>query len=156
MVGYDVITSDEKKVGRVADVHGDNLIVEHGTLLKRKHAIPMTFAHSDESEQVVRVSIPKEIVEASPKIENGSIDRKAIAMHYGLAEGFEAPETEGYGDVVADDPARSAAEQELRSGLDPADAQRARMREEGLEAGNDSVPPSPGVLGGDRYRDASR
>jgi hypothetical protein len=129
MEGYEVITSDEEKAGRVVGVQAGNLIVEQGLLRKTRHAIPTTFAHTDESEEVVRVSVPKEIVESSPKVENGSIDERAVAEHYGLAEGFAAPETEGYGDLVPDDPARSAEEEELRTGIEPAAQRRAETRE---------------------------
>jgi hypothetical protein len=54
MEGYDVVTSDEDKLGQVVGEQGDFLIVEHGTLRKTRHAIPKTFAHADEAESVVR------------------------------------------------------------------------------------------------------
>jgi hypothetical protein len=129
MEGYDVITSDDDKVGQVVRVEGDLLIVEGGLLRKHQHAIPVTFAHTDDSEQVVRVSVPKAIIDDSPKVENGSIDRRAVAEHYGLAEGVAAPETEGYGDLLPDDPARSAEEEELHTGIEPAAKRRAEIRE---------------------------
>jgi hypothetical protein len=87
MENYEVITSDEHKLGHVVGVEDGNLIVEQGHVRKTRHAIPLTFAHTDESEQVVRVSVSKPIVEESPKVENGTLDEKAIAEHYGLAEG---------------------------------------------------------------------
>jgi hypothetical protein len=139
MKGYEVITSDEQKVGRVVGVEDENLIVEHGHLRKTRQAIPTTFAHTDESEQVVRVSVSKQIVEGSPKLENGSVDRQAVAEHYGLAEGVPAPETEGYGDLRADDPALSAEQEQLRTGIEPAAQTRARIRE-----GETSTDESPG------------
>jgi hypothetical protein len=137
MQGFQVFTSDDCKFGEVVGVEGDHLIVEHGTLRKSKYAVPETFAHTDDGERVVRLSVSKEIVESSPKLENGSIDRTAVAAHYGLAEGTAAPDTEGYGDVLPDDPARSAVEQELRTGIQPADQQRAEMRESGSGGGGD-------------------
>jgi hypothetical protein len=129
MEGYDVITSDEHKAGHVVAVEGSNLIIEHGLLRKTRQAIPTTFAHTDESEQVVRVSVSKEIVDSSPHVENGSIDERAVAEHYGLAEGIAAPETEGYGEIVPDDPGRSAEQEELRTGIEPAPQRRAEVRE---------------------------
>jgi hypothetical protein len=147
MEGYEVITSDEEKAGHVVGVQAGNLIVEHGLLRKTQRAIPTTFVHADESEQVVRVSVPKEIVETSPKIEDGSIDERAVARHYGLAEGFTAPETEGYGDVLPDDPARSAEEEELRTGVEPAAQRRAAIREGAAPtdetSGRQIIPPDP-------------
>jgi hypothetical protein len=151
--GFQVITSDDCKLGEVAGVEGDNLIVEHGHLRKTKHAIPKTFAHTDESEQVVRLSVSKEIVESSPKV-NGQVDEQAVAEHYGLASAFEAPETAGYGDVEPDDPARSAQEDEIRLGMTPADQQRAEIRESGMTpgAGEHDAGESPALLG-DRLKD---
>src|SRR5919197_1320913 len=92
--GYDVITSDEHKLGHVVGTMGDNLVVEHGMLHKTKHPVPKTFAHVDEGEQVVRLTISKEIVEEAPKVNGDELDELAVAEHYGLAAGFEAPETE--------------------------------------------------------------
>ena len=37
MEGYDVVTVDEHKVGKVVGEDGNYLIVEQGTLLKSKH-----------------------------------------------------------------------------------------------------------------------
>ena len=103
-------------------------------LKKTRHAVPETFAYADDGEQTVRLSVSKEIVESSPKLENGSIDTQAVAEHFGLAEGSAAPETEGYGELLPDDPARSADQDALRAGREPADQERAEIREGGLEA----------------------
>ena len=146
MEGYEVITSDDRKVGRVVEVRGDNVIVEHGLLRKTRQAVPKPFAHTDESEQVVRLSVPSEIVEASPKLEDENVDERAVAAHYGLAAGDPAPETQGYGDVLPDDPARSAEQEELRTGVEPAAQQRAAIREDRDEPGprgRQIIPPDP-------------
>ena len=147
MEGYEVITSDEQKVGRVVGLEDDQLIVEHGHLRKTRQAIPITFAHADESEEVVRVSVSKETIESSPKIEDGSVDRRAVAQHYGLAEGEPAPETEGYGEVRSDDPALSAEQEELRTGVEPAAQRRAEIREGAAPndetAGRQIIPADP-------------
>jgi len=129
MKGFQVVTSDDCKFGEVVEIEGDHLIVEHGTLRKSKYAIPETFAHADGSDRTVRLSVSKEIIESSPKLDNGSLDRQAVAEHYGLAEGTTAPDTEGFGDTVADDPARSADQEAIRAGIEPADQQRAAIRE---------------------------
>jgi hypothetical protein len=86
MEGYEVIGTDDHKLGEVAAVEGDLLIVEGGLLRKSRHAIPLAFAHTDESEQVVRLSVSKEVVDESPKLEDGDLDRQAIAVHYGLEQ----------------------------------------------------------------------
>lgn len=141
MEGYDVITSDEHKLGHVVGMMGDNVVVEHGTLRKTKHAVPKTFAHVDDGEKVVRLTVSKEIVEESPKLNGDEPDERAIAEHYGLAAGYDAPETEGDGELLPDDPAWSAEEQELRTGLPTAEQERLRAKE------GDVTPESPGLLG---------
>jgi hypothetical protein len=135
MEGYEVITSDDRKAGRVTEVKGDNLIIEHGLLVKRRHAVPKVLAHADDSEKVVRLSVSSELVENSPKIDNGHVDQRAVAQHYGLAAGEPAPETKGLGEFTPDDPARSAEQEELRTGVEPAPRQRARIREGESEPG---------------------
>jgi hypothetical protein len=135
MEGYEVITSDEHKLGHVVGVEDGNLIIEHGHLRKPRHAIPLTFAHADESEQVVRVSVSRAIVEDSPKVEDGTVDQRAVAEHYGLADGEVAPETLGEGDLTPDDPAWSEEYEERRIGVEPATERRARMLKGETEAG---------------------
>ena len=141
MEGYDVITSDEHKLGHVVGTMGDNVVVEHGTLRKTKHAVPKTFAHVDDGEKVVRLTVSKEIVEESPKLNGDEPDERAIAEHYGLASGYEEPETLGDGELLPDDPAWSAEEQELRTGVPTAEQERLRARR------GDVTPESPGLLG---------
>jgi hypothetical protein len=152
MEGYDVVTSDDCKYGRVVGVQDGHVIVEHGTLRKSRHAIPETFATADDSERVVHLTVSKEIIDGSPKLEGGSLERQAIAEHYGLAESMEAPATEGYGDTLPDDPARSADEEAIAAGRQPADQQRAEIREGGLESGGEEELGSSPALLGDRVR----
>jgi hypothetical protein len=144
MQGYDVITVDDEKVGSVVGEEGEFLIVEQGAIRKTKHALPREFAHVDEAERQIRMTVSKEIFCDSPKV-NGEADRQAIAEHYGLAAGSEAPATEGDGETAPGDPARSAEEQEARSGLTPAAEERARIREGGSDSGKPEE--SPALLG---------
>jgi hypothetical protein len=134
MEGYDVITSDGKNAGRVSDVQGSNVIVEQGLLRKSKRAVPEAFVHVDEHEKAVRLSVSSELLDSSPKVDD-ELDDKAVAAHYGLAAGEDAPATEGLGEVEPDDPAWSAEQEELRTGVEPAAARRARIREGKSEAG---------------------
>ena len=143
MVGYEVVGSDDHKVGKVAAVEGDLLIVEGGLLHKTKHAIPKTFAHPDEDKQVVRLTISKDLVDDSPALKNGDVDRRAVAEHYGLAEAYEAPGAEGLGELRPDDPARSAEQEGLRSGVEPSSERRERIREGESDAGVRGRPIIP-------------
>lgn len=137
MEGFEVVTSDDCKIGHVVEVRDGHVIVEHGLLKKTRHAVPETFVHTDDAEKTVRLSVSKEIVESSPKVENGSLDTQAVAEHFGLASGTPAPETEGYGEMLPDDPGRSADQDALRAGREPADKARAERREDGIEPERD-------------------
>jgi hypothetical protein len=140
MEGYDVVTIDNEKVGTVTSASGDFLIVEHGLLRKSKHALPRQFAHVDDGEQQVRITVGKELFLDSPEVD-GDLDEQAIRDYYGLAPS-QAPGTEGYGVSEPGDPARSSEEQAQRAGLEPAASERARMREERPE-----IEESPAMLG---------
>lgn len=152
MRGYELVTLDGDKVGHVCEENGDYLIVEHG-LRKTKHAVPKTFVTIDPDKEVARTTLSKRLIHDSPKVHNGDKDLHAIAEHYGLAEGYDDPLTRGYGDVVPDDPARTAEEDAVAAGLDPV-GDRVRVRE-ALASHAPERPKydSPGMTGGDRYRD---
>ena len=135
--GYEVVGSDDGKLGHVVEIDGDFLIAEEGTLRKKRHAIPKAFAHPDDSEQVVRLTVSKELVEDSPTFKEGELDRQAAAAHYGLAEAADEREP--------GEPALSAEQDGLRSGVEPAAQQRVASRE-GQEPGvrgRQIIPPDP-------------
>jgi hypothetical protein len=147
MDGYEVITSDDEKLGRVARVEDGYLIVEHRHLLKeRHHAIPMAFAHADDSEKVVRLSVSKTLIEDGPEVRDGEFDRQELAEHYGLAEGAVAPETLGEGELLPDDPALSNEQEEQRLGIEPEAERIARIHrgdEEPGPRGRQIIPSDP-------------
>jgi hypothetical protein len=145
MQGYEVITSDDSHAGHVVGTHGDDLIVEHGTLRKSRHLLPRTFVEIDETRRVVCASITKDVLDSSPKLDGDEVDERAVAEHYGLAAGFAAPETQGYGEVLPDDPGLSAEQEELRLGLKTPEQERLDLlQDKGTE---DYEPSSPGLLG---------
>jgi hypothetical protein len=147
MEGYEVITSDDEKLGQVARVEDGYLIVEHKHLLKaRQHAIPLAFAHAEDAEKVVRLSVSKKLIEDGPEVKDGEFDRQAVAEHYGLAEGFVAPETLGDGELLPDDPGLSNEQEELRLGIEPEAQRMARMLkgdEEPGPRGRQIIPSDP-------------
>ena len=145
MEGYDVVTTEDEKVGKVVGRHGDHLIVESGMLKKSKHALPQAFADVDEQAGVVRMSISKDVLSDSPEV-NGEVDETAIADYYGLARGSEAPPTEGYGETVADDPAVGSETQAERAGVTPAPQERAEAREAMTEGESGLPDESPALL----------
>jgi hypothetical protein len=128
MNGYEVLTTDDHRIGSVVEDRGDYLIVESGRLRKSRHALPKAFAHPVDAEQIVRVTVSKGLVADSPKV-GAELDERAVARHYGLAGGYDHPETEGAGVLLADDPAESAAVDGARHGIVPAEQERAEIRE---------------------------
>src|SRR5260370_9083057 len=104
MEGFEVVTSDDCKLGHGVSVEENHLIIEHGVLKKSRHAVPETFAHTDDAEQTVRLTVPKQIVESSPKLEGESIDSQPVSDHSGLAEGTPAPACVDVGDVLPNHP----------------------------------------------------
>jgi hypothetical protein len=126
MEGYEVVTVDEEKIGKVVGESGDFLIIEQRTLRKSKHPLPREFAHVDDSVQQVRVSVPKQIVFDSPTLD-GDLDERAAAEHYGLTTS-PGPGDERYGRPP-----------------EPAEEERARIREGSGQTGLQES--SPGLLG---------
>jgi hypothetical protein len=127
--GYDVVTSDDHKIGMVVDVRDDCLIVEHGHVFKAKHAIPKTFTSVDEAANVVRATITKDVFSDSPKVTD-EWNCNAVLQHYGLAGGFAEPETEGYGETTATDPAWSAEATGAQHGVTPPEQERVAIKED--------------------------
>jgi hypothetical protein len=130
MQGYEVVThDDEKVVGRLVDNIGGYYIVERGLLRKTRHALPEAFAQFDEGGERLVISVPKELLDDSPEVDD-DVNERAVAAHYGLAD-TTVEEAPGFDDseVVEE---RIAA----REGVEPT----AGIRE------------SPGMLG-DRYED---
>jgi hypothetical protein len=116
--GYDVVTSDDHKIGTVVDERDDCLIVEHGHVFKAKHAIPKAFTSVDEAEQVVHATVTKDVFTDGPKVTD-DWDCSVVMRHYGLIGEFEEPaDTDGATTVGA------------REGVTPPEAERVRIRED--------------------------
>ncbi len=150
--GWDVVTSDDDKVGRVVAVTSEYLIVEQGLLIKSRHAVPKQFATPRSDGRSVCVTVPKDLVSDSPKVDSaGHMEEQAVAEHYGLTTPGEAAPTEGYGDIVSDaDPAWTAESDAAAAGLQPAEQERAEIR-----SGGERLPePSSPALLGNRNPDA--
>jgi hypothetical protein len=150
MDGYEVHTSDDGRAGHVVGERGDALVIESGTIFKHRHLLPRAFVEVDESQQVVRSTLSKELIQDSPRFDGDEIDVGAVMSHYGLVGTEVAPPTQGYGDVNADDPARTADQQLLRDGGEPAESRRARMR---AELTDNRAPQTSGpAIGGEGER----
>jgi hypothetical protein len=139
--GYTVLTFDGDKAGTVVGEEGDYLIVEQGAIFKHRRALPAIFATVDDSERVVRTTLSRQLLEGAPELD-GEVDERAVSLHYGLASGEDNPETLGYGDVAAEDPAWSAEHDGRRSGIASGDEQRVQIQQhQGAGEGpNDAAP----------------
>ncbi|MGE5272750.1 MAG: hypothetical protein ACM3QU_03130 [Verrucomicrobiota bacterium] len=123
MHGYEVVTSDERVVGRVVDVRHGFLIVESGRLRKSRRPVPREFVHPVDEEARAVVTAPKSILMDAPKMDkDGGFDRDEAARHYGLAESYLRPSGEGTGEPLPDDPPSGG-------GRDPATGEPAPERE---------------------------
>ncbi len=145
MDGYNVLTFDGDKAGTVVGKEGGYLIVEQGAIFKHRRAVPAVFATVDDGERVVRTTLSRELLEGAPELSDkagSKVDERAVSLHYGLASGDDEPETLGYGDVAADDPAWSAEHDGRRSGIASGDEQRVQIQQhQGAGEGpNDAAP----------------
>src|SRR5207342_1422224 len=87
MRGFDVVTSDDQVVGRVADMRDGYLIVESGHLRKARHPVPHEFVHAVDQAAKAFVTVPRRVLMDSPEVNRkGFFDRRKAARHYGLAE----------------------------------------------------------------------
>jgi hypothetical protein len=84
VVDYDVVTSDQKRVGRVVGTRGSYFIVETGALKKSRHPLPVSFVDVDREQKRVLIQMSKAILCESPKVANdGSFDEERVAAYYG-------------------------------------------------------------------------
>src|SRR4051794_31624095 len=119
MAGQIVVGSDDNKLGTVVDERDGCVIIETGHVFKTKHAIPREFVHEHGGE--MRATVPKEVVDDSPKIDLDRWDCSEVRLAYGLDGPFE---------VDPDPNAPENAEADLaRAGLRPAPAERLDTRE---------------------------
>ena len=147
MQGYSVVSADDDNLGEVVGTVGQSLIVERGTLFKSRHALPQSFTQIDDEARVVRTTLSKELIQGSPRVSGDAVDldEQEVARYYGLAEGVAEPGTEGYGALNEDDPSRTADQEGAQSGIEPAEAERARIRE-GLSGGGTYGGPGRPII----------
>ena len=84
MKGYEVVRSDGKRIGRVADKIGGIVVVELGRLRIRL-ALPREFAHTTDSDRRVAVTAPLALLRAAPRVtRRGVFDAGAVSRHFGV------------------------------------------------------------------------
>jgi hypothetical protein len=126
--GYEVVTSDDRVVGTVLDVRNGFLIVESGGLRKSRHPVPREFVHVVDEAAKAFVTVPRRILMDAPKVDKrGNFDRAAAARHFGLAESYLQPPTEGEGESLAHDPAWGADRDSISAGRPAPEHRRAEI-----------------------------
>src|ERR1051326_3621664 len=114
MDGLEVVTSDDHKLGNVIAERDDCAVVETGHVFKTKHALPREFLH--EHDGILRATVTKEFVDASPKVDLENWNCDEIGVYYGLEGSFEVdPDPDGL---------ESAETVGVRHGVTPAPAER--------------------------------
>ena len=151
MRGYEVVTSDDKVVGHVADVRDGYLIVESGHVRKSRHPVPREFVHAVDEAAKAFVTVPRRVLMDAPEVDRkGFFDKREAASHYGLAESYIAPPAGGMGDSLGHDPAYSSDRGE------PSEHRRAEIRKNMRPGYPETHRGSPPALLGDRHIDQRR
>jgi hypothetical protein len=152
MHGWQVVTSGGEKVGRVAAVLDDYVVVQQGHLHKTKHPIPKRFAHLREADETVCLTLPKSMVDDSPAMDGDEFDDQRVAEHFGLVGHSVGVATEGEGETEWDDPRYGTDRDSDAAGLVHADRLRASIR---THKRHERFPSSPSFLG-DRKRNNAK
>jgi hypothetical protein len=83
--GYEVVTSDDRRVGTVTDVRHGCLVVDIGRFRRRRRPVPREFAHSVDAAAKVVVTVPRATLRAAPRVRRrGEFDARSVSRHYGL------------------------------------------------------------------------
>jgi hypothetical protein len=155
--GYEVVTSDDRVVGRVMDVRHGFLIVESGRLRKSRHPVPREFVHVVDEAAKAFVTVPRRILMDAPKADkNGEFDRSTAARHFGLAGSYLQPPTAGEGESLPTDPAWGADRDSIAAGRPAPEHRRAEMRKHMRPGYPDEHHHSSTALFGDRRFDDRR
>jgi hypothetical protein len=94
MEGLEVVTTDDNTLGTVIAERDDCVVIETGHVFKSKHAVPRSFLR--ERDGVLRATVAKDVITASPKIDLENWDCQSVNLHYGLEVPFELdPDPDG-------------------------------------------------------------
>jgi hypothetical protein len=92
--GYEVVTSEGQKIGRVSEVLDGFVVVELGQVFRSRRPVPMEFAHAQDGARTVVVTVPKAVVSDAPRVHrHGTFDVDQASRHYGLASSYRQPES---------------------------------------------------------------
>jgi hypothetical protein len=152
--GYEVVSSDKRVVGRVADVRDGYLIVESGRLHRSRRPVPREFIHVVDEAAQVFVTVPRRVLRDAPEVDRRSnFDLHRAARHFGLAEAYLQPPSQGNGVLLPHDSAWGADRDTIAAGRQPPEHRRAEIRKHmrpGRLPEHDHAHRSPALLG-DRH-----
>ena len=157
MRGYEVVTSDDRVVGKVLYLRHGFLIVESGRVRKTRHPVPREFVHVVDEAAKAFVTVPRRILMDAPKADrNGHFDRSEAARHFGLAESYLQPPAAGEGEALPHDPAWGADRDSIAAGPPAPEHRRAEIRKRMRPGFPDEHHHSSTALFGDRRFDDRR
>jgi hypothetical protein len=91
--GYEVVASDDGRMGRVVDVKHGYLVVESGWPGKLRRPVPREFVHVVDEAAKAFVTVPRRVLRDAPHVDrHGNFDLEEAARHYGLTA---APREQG-------------------------------------------------------------
>jgi hypothetical protein len=115
--GYEVVSSEGQKIGRVTDVLDGFLVVELGSVLRVRRPLPKEFAHAQDGDRTVVVTVPKSVLRDAPRVHRaGTFDVAEANQHYGLASGYAEP-----GIFAEDSPEHDIADERERQSRETGD-----------------------------------
>jgi hypothetical protein len=92
--GYEVVTSEGRKMGRVSEDLDGFVVVEIGRVLRSRRPVPKEFAHAQDGDRTVVVTVPKDVVTDAPRVHrHGTFDVEEASRHYGLASSYTTNES---------------------------------------------------------------
>jgi hypothetical protein len=129
MRGYEVVTSDDRRVGHVVDVRDGYLIVESGHMRKSRHPVPREFVHIVDEAAKAFVTVPRRVLMDAPDVDRkGNFDHRKAAFHFGLADSFAELPSGGQGESLGHDPTYGAEADSLATRRDASEHRRAEIR----------------------------
>jgi hypothetical protein len=154
--GYEVVASDERRMGHVVDVRDGYLIVESGWLRKRRRPVPREFVHVVDEAAKAFVTVPRRVLREAPHVDRrGNFDISEAARHYGLTAAHAQAPTEGLGESLPHDPAYGADRDSIPA-EEPVEHRRAEIRKAMRPGLGEHHDPGNPALFGDRRAEAPR
>jgi hypothetical protein len=153
--GYEVVASDDRRMGRVVDVRHGYLVVESGWPRKLRRPVPREFVHVVDEAARAFVTVPRRILREAPHVDRqGNFDLEEAARHYGLTAAHAQAPTAGLGEPLPHDPAYGADRDS--SGREPPEHRRAELRKHMRPGPAEQRDPGAPALFGDRVAEAPR